>query len=276
MTLCRSPVSRIVWMTGKSTTYQFEWRNIGKSLMNQVYVLFDKTINSQVLPIQRLPNHVDLNDICCFIFRIFVQIDKCKVTVIDCWKKIVAMRTPLNGIILGKVNVTKWAGYCLIRFFWIVNQIQIHHKYVIDNPNQIFKMVWQSNPKPITIQRYRTANIIWPFLMLIHWISQETSLTNLWHLKILIKSSLASLLEHDALWNLNFLIKWFWYFGFGLKWLNWIENSNPKSNFDFGLSITIQSTKMDFNPDWAIQSSNTMQMRTLTRTFCVLIIIMNQ
>ena len=30
--------------------------------------------------------------------------------------------------------------------------------------------------------------------------------------------------------------------GFGLKWQNWIDNPNPKSNFDFGLSITIQSS----------------------------------
>jgi hypothetical protein len=37
--------------------------------------------------------------------------------------------------------------------------------------------------------------------------------------------------------------------GFGLKWKNWIDNPNPKSKFDFGLSITIQSTKLDCNPD---------------------------
>jgi len=30
-------------------------------------------------------------------------------------------------------------GYCSIRLFWIVNPIQIHHKYEIDNPNPIFK-----------------------------------------------------------------------------------------------------------------------------------------
>ncbi len=46
------------------------------------------------------------------------------------------------------------------------------------------------------------------------------------------------------------------FFGFGLKQENWIDNPNPKSNFDFGLSITIQSTKLDSNPDWAIQQSN--------------------
>ncbi len=46
------------------------------------------------------------------------------------------------------------------------------------------------------------------------------------------------------------------FFGFGLKWKNWIDNPNPKSNFEFGLSITIQSTKLDCNPDWAIHQSN--------------------
>ncbi len=30
-----------------------------------------------------------------------------------------------------------WAGYCSIQFFWIDSPIQIHHKYVIDNPIQI-------------------------------------------------------------------------------------------------------------------------------------------
>jgi len=49
-----------------------------------------------------------------------------------------------------------YTGYCSIWLFWIVNPIQIHHKYVIDNPNPnpIFKMDWQSNPDPFTIQQY--------------------------------------------------------------------------------------------------------------------------
>jgi hypothetical protein len=38
-------------------------------------------------------------------------------------------------------------------------------------------------------------------------------------------------------------------FGFGLKFKNRIDDPNPKSDFDFGLSITIQSTKLDCNPD---------------------------
>jgi hypothetical protein len=38
------------------------------------------------------------------------------------------------------------------------------------------------------------------------------------------------------------------FFGFGLKWKNWIDNPNPKSNFNFGLSITIQSTRKQSNP----------------------------
>ena len=46
------------------------------------------------------------------------------------------------------------------------------------------------------------------------------------------------------------------FFGFGLKRHCWIANPNQKSNFEIGLSITIQSNKMDCNPDWTIQQSN--------------------
>ncbi len=35
---------------------------------------------------------------------------------------------------------------------------------------------------------------------------------------------------------------------------NWIDNPNPNSNFDFGLSIKIQCTELDCNPDWVILS----------------------
>jgi len=42
----------------------------------------------------------------------------------------------------------------------------------------------------------------------------------------------------------EFFDKIIWYFGFGLKWQNRIDNPNPKSNFVF------------VNPDWAIQQSN--------------------
>jgi hypothetical protein len=39
-----------------------------------------------------------------------------------------------------------YAGCCSIRFFWIVNPIQIHQKYVIvnPNPNPLFKIQIQS------------------------------------------------------------------------------------------------------------------------------------
>jgi hypothetical protein len=37
-------------------------------------------------------------------------------------------------------------------------------------------------------------------------------------------------------------------FGFGLKWKNWIDNPNPKSNFNFGLKSGLSNQ--------AIQSSN--------------------
>jgi len=51
------------------------------------------------------------------------------------------------------------------------------------------------------------------------------------------------------------------YFKFCFNWIerkNWIDN--PKSDFDFGLSIIIQSTKVDFGGlnNRAIQSSNTL------------------
>ncbi len=46
--------------------------------------------------------------------------------------------------------------------FLIVNPIQIHHKYVIDNPNPIFTMNWQSNPNPTIFgKRFSTANVNW-------------------------------------------------------------------------------------------------------------------
>ncbi len=46
-------------------------------------------------------------------------------------------------------------------------------------------------------------------------------------------------LKNDASW-----ISWqiFVLFGFGLKLKNWIDNLNPKFNFENGLSITMQST----------------------------------
>ncbi len=85
------------------------------------------------------------------------------------------------------------------------------------NPNPNFKMDWQSNPNPITIQlffgkRYRTAIIEWPSFVMKPWNSQDISVIDLqpyWLincLKILIKSSIGSLLENFALRNLNFLI----------------------------------------------------------------------
>ncbi len=41
---------------------------------------------------------------------------------------------------------------------------------------------------------------------------------------------------------------------FQFQWKKWINNPNP--NFEKRLSITIQSTKLDCNPDWAIHQSN--------------------
>jgi hypothetical protein len=34
-------------------------------------------------------------------------------------------------------------------------------------------------------------------------------------------------------------------YGFGLRRRNWIVNPNPKSDFEYGLSITILSTKLN-------------------------------
>ena len=71
------------------------------------------------------------------------------------------------------------AGYCSIQFFWIVNPIQIHDKYVIDNqnPNQLSITDWQSNPDPIAIQplveKFMGANIK-QLCLFEQWKSQET------------------------------------------------------------------------------------------------------
>jgi len=46
----------------------------------------------------------------------------------------------------------------------------------------------------------------------------------------------------------RFIEKNYDFFGFGLKRKNWIDNTNPKSDFEYGFSITIQSTKLDCNP----------------------------
>ena len=96
------------------------------------------------------------------------------------------------------------------------------------NPSQIYD--WQSKSKSnfqngLTIQsksnhnptifdkRYRTANNEWSNFMMKPWNSQETFLIKsqpyckINCLKILTKSSLASLFQHDALWNFNLLIK---------------------------------------------------------------------
>jgi hypothetical protein len=46
---------------------------------------------------------------------------------------------------------------------------------------------------------------------------------------------------------------------FGFKSKNWIGNPNTKYDFDFGLSTTIQSKKLDCNPDWIEHFSNPIQ-----------------
>ncbi len=52
-------------------------------------------------------------------------------------------RTDIAGLPGGlSFTLDLQAGYCTIQFFWIVNPIQINHKYVIvnPNPNPLFKM----------------------------------------------------------------------------------------------------------------------------------------
>jgi len=63
------------------------------------------------------------------------------------------------------------SGYCSIQFFWIVNPIKIHHKYVIDNPNPnpILKLDWQSNPNRITIQPFLEKDIGQQILKVLWW-----------------------------------------------------------------------------------------------------------
>ncbi len=134
---------------------------------------------------------------------------------------------------------------------------------MIDNPNPIFKMDWHSSPNPITIQLFLEKEVGQQIFngQVLLWNPgiPKKHLSSTYNLTDALIVWKASLLEHDdALCNFNFLIKLFWDFGFGLKWQNWIDNSNPKSDFDFGLSIPIQSTKLDCNPDWAIQSINTL------------------
>ncbi len=63
------------------------------------------------------------------------------------------------------------------------------------------------------------------------------------------KSNFSSSLEYYVPGNFNVLTNKFWLFGFGLKCKNWIYNPNSKSKFDFGLSISFQSNKLDCNPD---------------------------
>ena len=158
------------------------------------------------------------------------------------------------------------AGYCSIQFFLDCQS----------NPNPSHIYDWQSESKStfhngLTIQSksnhnpttfskkqwQQKSNASW-FINKSYCNSQETSFylycqIIVW--KFWLKS-LALFLEQDALWNFNFSIKNDGFFGFGLKWQNWIDNPNPQSDFDFGLSITIQSTKLDCNPDWAIHQSN--------------------
>jgi len=89
----------------------------------------------------------------------------------------------------------------------------------LHNPIQIQISKWIDNPIRIQLQsnyflekRYRTAIIEWPSFVMKPWNSQDISVIDLqpyWLincLKILIKSSIASLLENFALRNLNFLI----------------------------------------------------------------------
>jgi len=59
------------------------------------------------------------------------------------------------------LNYNLRPGYCSIRFYWIINPIQIHNKCAIvnPNPNPIFKMDWRFNPNPITIQLFWEKDI---------------------------------------------------------------------------------------------------------------------
>jgi len=73
------------------------------------------------------------------------------------WKLIIIVYSDSFSLVVIVGDVKWWSpGYCSIPLFWIVNPIQIYHKYMIDNPNPnpIFKIDWQSNPNPITIQLF--------------------------------------------------------------------------------------------------------------------------
>ncbi len=46
----------------------------------------------------------------------------------------------------GSLNYDLRPGYCSIRFYWIINSIQIHNKYVIVNPNPItIQLFWEKD-----------------------------------------------------------------------------------------------------------------------------------
>ena len=122
------------------------------------------------------------------------------------------------------------------------------------NPNPIFKMDWQSNPNPITIQQkkffqvYKFLNTSFQlcneickiprdfpkFMNTINkkWLGFEELQCNFWvkHIKILI------FLDLDWIGNVGLTIQIQIHF---LK-----------------LDCQSQSNKMDCNPDWSIQQSN--------------------
>ncbi len=149
---------------------------------------------------------------------------------------------------------------------WLSIQIQIHFSKWIDNPIQI-----QSQSRNFK-KNSMTVNFESFILQLKHVIPKGDLLIN-WQPNIktlfLDQNSLAFLMKHYASLYLNLMKKLWTFFGFGLKWENWIDNPNPKSNFEFGLSITIQSTTLDCNPNWAIQQSNPAIPCLFHSTYCL-------
>ncbi len=141
------------------------------------------------------------------------------------------------------------------------------------NPNQSQICDWQSKSKSdfqnwLTIQsksnhnptffwkKIRTADIKWPSFMMQSCNSQYTTLTyqltpyQYWLINCLKILKKVAWLQYWSIIHYEILISW-WN---NLMYWIWIEMT--KLDFDFGLSITIQSTKLNCNPDWAIQQSN--------------------
>ncbi len=111
----------------------------------------------------------------------------------------------------------------------------------------------QSNPNPITIQLLDKKNLQLTLQLFCMYV---LNMEFLWEVFLSTNYLNVRQLLVNADKTILILIRNMIDFGFGLQCKNWIDNLNPKFDFDYGLLITIQSIKLDCNPDWAIQQFN--------------------